>query len=213
MAYDAEGWLQTVSSSTGESLTFYEDPNDSDALVDSVTDHTGRAWKYFYDVNQNLEYVYYPDGTPGTDADNPVRQYHYEDTQYPHALTGITDERGMRYATFGYFYSTTYVLNNGVANMSYLGSSANPVETVQVNYHNDNYNDGTAIRTVINSKGEQTVYTTIEQNGVALLANISGPGCSSCTNGDTSFTYDPLTNDRLTRTEGGYHHEIRQLRQ
>ncbi len=34
--------------------------------------------------------------------DGSVRRYHYEDTRYPAALTGITDEAGIRYATYAY---------------------------------------------------------------------------------------------------------------
>ena len=35
-------------------------------------------------------------------GDNPVRTYHYESAGCGYALTGITDENGQRYATYGY---------------------------------------------------------------------------------------------------------------
>ncbi len=38
--------------------------------------------------------------TPG--AGGPTTTYHYEDITDKFALTGITDERGIRYATYGY---------------------------------------------------------------------------------------------------------------
>ena len=103
--YSSTGLLEEVRSSTGETLTYYEDPEDADNLIDSVTvnagtGQTGREWKYTYDSNSNLEFVITPDGTSATDADNPVRQYYYENTIYKHALTGIRDERNIRYATF-----------------------------------------------------------------------------------------------------------------
>jgi len=53
-----------------------------------------------------------------------------------------------------------------------------------VNYHgNDTYDDGMTVRTVTNSKGDTTTYMTSMQHGVALLQNVSGPGCGSCSGG------------------------------
>jgi len=197
LAYDAAGALYSVQSSTGESLTFHDDPSDTDTLVDTVTDNTGRVWKYIYDASSNLEYVIYPDGTAGTDADNPVRQYHYEDPAYPHALTGITDERGIRYATYGYD-------GNGRATYGYQGDSADPAGSIAINYHNDDHlGDGRATRSVIDGSGNLTSYTTIHRNGVALLETVTGPGCAACGTGDSSYSYDPLTNDLLSKTENG----------
>ena len=197
LLYDSEGRLYSVQGSTGESLTFYEDPADTDDFVDSVTDHAGRVWQYAYDESSNLEYVVYPDGTTGTDADNPVRQYHYENATYPNALTGITDERGVRYATFGYD-------GNGWAVSGYQGGSTSPTDSIDVDYHNDDHQgDGLATRTVSDGKGNQSTYTTIHQNGVALLASVAGPGCASCGNGDASYSYDAVANNLISRTESG----------
>ena len=61
-----------------------------------------------------------------------------------------------------------------------------------MNYHgNDTYDDGMTVRTVTNSKGDTTTYTTSMQHGVALLQNVSGPGCGSCSGGQVDYTYDP----------------------
>lgn len=197
LSYDTGGRLHAVHSSTGESLTFYDDPADVDQLVDSVTDHTGRVWKYVYDARSNLEYVVYPDATAGSDADNPVRTYHYENTAYPNALTGITDERGVRYATFAYD-------GNGRATSGYQGDDSNPANRIDVDYHHDDHlGDGIATRTVTDSRGNQSVYTTIHRNGVALLSSVSGAGCVSCGNGDSSYSYEPLTNNLLSSIENG----------
>ena len=51
-------------------------------------------YKYSYDSYHRLVRVEYPDGT--------TRQYHYENADFYYALTGITDENGVRYATFAY---------------------------------------------------------------------------------------------------------------
>jgi len=205
LSYSSTGLLEEVRSSSGEALTYYEDPGDADNLIDSVTvdagaGQAGLVWKYHYDSDSNLEFVITPDGTPATDGDNPVRQYYYENTIYKHALTGIKDERGIRYATFEY---TDEQNVRGNATRSFHGSSVNPVEAVTVNYHNDNHaGDNLSQRTVTNSKGENTVYQTIHINGKALPASISGPGCSTCLNGGvTTFTYHPASTNLFQKTE------------
>ena len=51
-------------------------------------------FSYSYDTNGNLTKV--------TKPDTYTIQYEYENATYVNALTGITDEKGVRYATFGY---------------------------------------------------------------------------------------------------------------
>lgn len=188
--YYPSNYVETVSTSLGESLTY---TYDADARIDAITDHTGRAWKYAYDASNNLEFVTYPDGTPLDESDNPVRQYHYEDINFPNALTGITDERGIRYAHFEYDTSVRPVA-------SYHGPQTNiltdRIEGISVSYSG-------STRTVTNSKGVDSIYSTNTRIGVALVTDITGPGCVTCGTGDTSYTYDPLTNDLLSKRENG----------
>ncbi len=91
LTYDGSNRLGRVDSNSGESLQFGYDASNR---VSTMTDHASRQWTYRYDANDNLQFVDNPDGT--------TKQYHYEDTAFAHALTGITDERGIRYSTFGY---------------------------------------------------------------------------------------------------------------
>ncbi len=97
--YDDKDRLISVSDNYGQSLTFGYD--DDDHIV-SVTNALGDQYIYKYDGADNLAAVIYPDLTPDDNADNPRRIYHYENTQYPSHLTGITDENGDRYATWAY---------------------------------------------------------------------------------------------------------------
>jgi YD repeat-containing protein len=73
------------------------------------------------------QYVYGYDSqgrlTTVTDPDNKTRTYHYENTTYKAALTGITDESSQRYATYGY---DTY----GHATLSELAGGAERVSIV-----------------------------------------------------------------------------------
>jgi len=92
------GQLREVSNFYGESISFsYIDDH-----VSIVTDELGNEYLYVYDAIGNLMSVTYPDATPANSADNPKRIYHYENADFPNHLTGITDENGVRYATYAY---------------------------------------------------------------------------------------------------------------
>lgn len=188
--YTPSNVIDTVTTSLGESLSY---TYDTVRRIRSISDHTGRVWRYRYDANGNLEFVTYPDGTPLDDTDNPVRRYHYEDPAFPNALTGITDERGIRYATFEYDAS-------GWPTASYHGPQTSVlterIDGVLVAY------DG-SLRTVTNSKGSPSTYTTANRLGVALVTGISGPGCASCGSGNSAYSYDPASADLLEMTENG----------
>ena len=194
-SYDVDGRLSRIENSAGDYLNF---SYDSQGRIASFADRSGRVWKYQYDANGNLEFVIYPDATPSDDTDNPRRQYHYNEPAYtsgtdlPHALTGVTDERGVRYATYEYNA-------NGDAIASYL---ADNVDRVDIQY----FEDGS--RTLTNSRGVTSTYTTAKQSGVTLVTGIDGPGCSTCSDGDTAFEYDAANNltakvEQGVRTEYG----------
>ncbi len=95
--YDTNGNLASVSDDTGRTLTFTVDGS---ARIDTMTDPGGGLYQYAYDTDGNLASVTYPDNT--------VRTYHHNEQAYtnntdlPNALTGITDEKGVRYATYTY---------------------------------------------------------------------------------------------------------------
>ncbi len=192
-SYDAQGRLTAIVSTTGESLTFYYDSADGDDFVDSVTDQAGRVWKYEYDaVNENLTQIIYPDGTPGNDADNPVRQYHYEDANFVNALTGITDENGNRYANFEYD-------SVGRATATYHGPQTTTLED-RVEGVTVAYSSSGTTRTVTDSNSQSTTYILTPQLGVGLVTDVDGPGCASCGGGDATYAYD-ATNNMLSETE------------
>lgn len=209
--YDATGKLITITDIQGrqQTLTYIDDRLDrvetntgdflqfaysAQGFIESVTDKTNRVWKYQYDTNNNLEFVSQPDSTPADDTDNPRRQYHYNEQVYtsnknlPHALTGITDERGIRYATYEY-------IADGRAKASYKAGNVDRIDI--------GYNDTNNTRTVTNSLGDASTYSITSQLGTALVTDITGPGCSTCGSGDTSFIYDPLTNNLLSKTVNG----------
>lgn len=97
LGYDANGRLITVTDDVGRALGF---TYDGSSRIQTMTDPAGGVFQYSYDTTGNLTSVTYPDGK--------TRTYHYNEQAYtsnanlPNALTGITDENGVRYATYTY---------------------------------------------------------------------------------------------------------------
>jgi YD repeat-containing protein len=91
------GLLLRVTDAFGRPLNF---TYDSASRIKSLTDSAGGVYQYTYDIQNNLASVTYP-GT-GT------RSYLYNEPAYtantnlPHALTGIIDENGVRFASWSY---------------------------------------------------------------------------------------------------------------
>ena len=171
---------------------------DQQSHINTLTDTSGRVWSYSYDENGNLSQVKYPDNTPQDDNDNLTKIYHYENLKFKHALTGITDENGVRYSTYEYDVSgraiaTYHIGNAGRADITY---DAIPNE-----------------RVVTNGRGISSTYTIQKSLGSKFIKAVSGPGCQSCVNGDTAYEYDPNNNNLLAkviqgvRTEYGGHDE------
>ena len=73
---------------------------DGSSRIATMTDPASGVYQYAYDADGNLSSVAYPD--------SKVRTYHYNEaaftsnTNLPYALTGITDENGVRFATYTY---------------------------------------------------------------------------------------------------------------
>ncbi|MGJ7503204.1 RHS repeat-associated core domain-containing protein [Variovorax sp. ZT5P49] len=89
--YNSAGQLASVSNGLGRTLTF---AYDAAGQLQSLTTPDGRTVSYSYDASGRLVTVTAPDAT--------ARTYLYENTSFSQALTGITDEVGVRFATFAY---------------------------------------------------------------------------------------------------------------
>lgn len=180
----APGMLERVDAATGNYLTFEYDENNRLIYVRDDSSPV-RTWGYRYDTNNNLEYVDYPDGTS--------RHYHYANTGFPHALTAIDDERGIRYSNFEYSASILPHNDDGEAVASYLGPEtgvlADRIGGVTISYDHYAYQ-----RTVTNSQNRSSTYRIGNSLGVALVTEVNGVGCSGCGTGDTVYTYDAANN-------------------
>jgi RHS repeat-associated protein len=91
LVYDANGRVTTVTGPFGDALRF---AHDSTGRFTRMTVADGGIYTYAYDAAGNLVSVTRPDGA--------ARKYIYDDAKFRHALTGIIDENGSRYATWTY---------------------------------------------------------------------------------------------------------------
>ena len=85
------GLLTSVTNAFGRRLIL---AYDGAGWLAFVTPPGGLPINYSYDASSRLNGAFYPDGAS--------RLYHYEQANFPHGLTGITNEAGQRYASFGY---------------------------------------------------------------------------------------------------------------
>lgn len=103
LAYNASNQLTTVTDNYGRTLSFtYNAANATTGAnnIATVTDHVGNTVSYTYDAANNLATVTYPGGGVKTYLYN--EQAYTANTNLPNALTGITDENGVRFATYKY---------------------------------------------------------------------------------------------------------------
>lgn len=155
----------TVTDNLGNSLTFTEDTNHQPLTLDAP----GVQIAYGYDANKRLRTM-----TRTTGGLTIQRQFHYEIAGKPNLLTGITDERGIRYATWGY----------DIRGRAIFSEHADGVDRISVAYNND----GSV--SVTNELGKVTRYSFQTIGGVRRITLIEGEPSANCPNSNSSFTYD-----------------------
>ncbi len=194
--YNGAGQLTSVTGPFGHTLAVGYDGN---GRISSITDPAGGVYSYSYDVSGNLSRVTYPDGT--------FRVYHYENASFPHHLTGITDERGVRFATYAYDAN-----GKAIRTEHAITTNTTPQERFSFTYNSDTQT------TVTDPIGNQEVMTFASNLGVKNLTNKLNQGdgkaltqtfdaqnnltCKKDEEGRvTTYTYN-AANQRLTQTEG-----------
>ncbi len=162
LAYAPFGLLERVSDRFGRSLTFTY----HNGRLIAMTDPAGKHYLYRYGVNGNLTQVERPDGK--------TLQYLYESAHHPHALTGIVDENGNRFATWAYDDQGRAILSE----------HAGGAERVNLTYNVD----GTT--TVRDALGASRTYSFKTQHGVVKPVEIAGDKCTTCAGQAQAYTYD-----------------------
>lgn len=160
LAYGANGLVQSVTDTFGAVISFQYDQY---TRMTSMTDPDGKITTYGWSTRGQLTSVTHPDTT--------VRIYHYEHASYLDALTGITDEKNVRFATWAY---------NAAARVS-SSEHAGGVGKVTVTYDTTN-NTATVVDALNNSRPRSFIWN----NGINRPATIGQEG-NSATRG---FTYD-----------------------
>ncbi len=209
LTYDpTTGFLTSVTDPFGHSLTF---THDAEGRVITMTDPNGDVYKYAYDANNNLSTVTYPDGT--------VKTYLYDESaevpsgsSFPNALTGIVDQNGNRYATFGYDTSGRLVLSehaqttNSVGQDQYTFSYDSATQTTAT--------DAAGNKTVLTFSTNLGVKNVIAKQVYNTSGGAVGDPLTRAFDGDnnllcredyaghvTTYTYDS-TNQMVSKTEG-----------
>ncbi len=161
--YNASGQITAITDATGRSLTF---TFDAAQRIATLTDPAGGLTTYAYDPAGNLTSVTYPDLTSKT--------YHYESPAFPHALTGISDETGARYATW------TYDPQGRALSSEHAGGA----ERVDLTYNAD------GSTTVTDALGSARTYGFTTVLGVVKGSGVSQPGGAGCAAASSAVSYD-----------------------
>lgn len=90
-SYDSQNRLLNISDTSGRTITL---ERDGSGRISAMLDPDGQRYAFVYDAKNNLGSLIWPDTLS--------RTLHYDDSRFPHALTGITDENGAQYATYAY---------------------------------------------------------------------------------------------------------------
>jgi RHS repeat-associated protein len=178
--YTTEGRISQTTTSTGYShfyaytdnqTTVSDDYDNKVVLTRDSLNQIERAeigdtvYQYSWDTGRLMS-VSYPDAT--------TKQYHYEDLRYRKKLTGITDERGIRYANWQYD-------NSGRA---ILSEHANETDSTRLRFNFD----GSV--TEINPLGKQTVFRFEQVNGEKRVVSVEGQASPNCAAANKGYTYD-----------------------
>src|SRR5690606_26020131 len=107
--------------------------------------------------------------------DQAQRIYHYEDSRFPTYLTGITDERGVRYATW------TYDDQGRAISSEHAGGTDKTLLAFNA--------DGST--TVTNPLGKQTTYHFDDIAGARRVTQVEGHATTSCEGANQNYTYTP----------------------
>lgn len=153
------------------------------------TSTLGTAPQSWFDVLSKAEHVLSPSGSGPSNLISAT-SYHYEDGRFPYFLTGITDARGVRYASWTYD-----ALGRGASSFHGAGADmttfayASPTTTSRVH-------------TVTNALGKNTVYTFAKSDAQWLLTSVDGQASTNCVASNSTSTYTAKLLDTVTDEEG-----------
>jgi RHS repeat-associated protein len=168
-----EGNTTTVTDQFGSQLVMTK--NQTGKVISAEISQQGETetlnFTYEYDDRERLIKAIYPDAK--------FKQYHYESERWPRKLTGITDESGVRYATWQYD-------NFGRA---ILSEHALESERKSIRYGTDS--SGTnQVATETNELGKQTIYHFEKFDKRLRATKVEGQASTSCIASNKGYSYD-----------------------
>jgi YD repeat-containing protein len=176
LAYDTNNRVITLTDAQGRQLTLGYDGSNR---INAVTQPDSGIIHLAYDASNNLSGITWPDGK--------VRTYHYESASFPHNLTGITDENGVRYATYSYD-------SQGRATSETLAGGADATSLVF----------GSNSTTVTDARSTARTYTFQTILGVTKSLGSNQPGGSGCSAAASALSYDANGNIASRTDFNGY---------
>ncbi len=169
LAYNPQGKLSVVTDTFGRQLTL---AYDGSGYLQSMVDPSGATYLYAHDAAGNTTAVTFPGGaTRGYVYNEPAFT---QSTNQPYALTGITDELGQRFATFGY--------NN-------QGDAISTEHAGGVNRYALTYSFAGSTSTIIDPLGVSRTSAFTSLLGVNRCSGISQP-CPTCGTNSSAITFD-----------------------
>lgn len=183
------GLLIAITNASGRRLAF---TYDGDGRMVEMTDPTGGVYQYIYDADGNLAAVTYPDGKR--------RRYLYHETAqlpggtatpgYPHLLTGVVDENGVRYASIRYDASGRGSETSLIGRVGDV--EGQPVERYQLSYPQlPPAISGSGLTRIIDPLGQSHDYGyQLDALGVTRPTRFSRPAGQGCGPASAATSYD-----------------------
>jgi YD repeat-containing protein len=165
----------TVTSDTGQTLSYTEDASHQPLSLTAGPLQIA----YTYNTNQRLTQL-----TRTQAGTSQQRLFFYEDSRNVNLLTGITDERGVRFATWAY----------DAQGRAISSEHAGGAQRTLVAYNADGSS------TVTNELGKNATYRFTNLGGVKRVTAIEGEPSPNCSASNSSYTYN-TAGQVLTKTD------------
>jgi RHS repeat-associated protein len=177
------GLLLSESDAFGHTLSWQYN---AQGLISQMTDPAGGVYQYTYNATGNLSSITYPDGTS--------RAYEYNESantggaNLPTALTGVTDESNVRFATFQYQQKTSAGLPTAFAvNTQHAGG----VDSYSFTYDSYAYYGSPITSTVVTDPlGTNRTYAFSSILSYNQDASVSQPAASGSGTVTESWSHD-----------------------
>lgn len=161
--YNAIGQLITLlEDNTARILTL---TYNTKGLITKVTSNTGLSVTFSYDTQNRLV---------SRVKNAKTKKYHYENTQFPNALTGITDERNIRYVTWMYNDKGQAISSENIGGTN----------KYQLDFLDSNRTQ------VTNPLGKQTIYHFGNFLNKRKITKVEGIAINSCVASNSTYHYD-----------------------